>query len=189
MIGLGDIVLPALAIAYGRRLDLVAQRERGSQLGGSGEGGGAGAAPCWAGGYFLWAVVGYAVGLLVTEAANAYGWTFNGVHGQPALLYLVPGVIGSQLLRAVLMGELGRVWEGSALPQPPATLSSLGCDGCGRGLLLDELVWTDERRNLDYCQPCYADLPEAKRLALAEQPVYARCGVGRPTGTSDHSLL
>ncbi|KOO26815.1 signal peptide peptidase-like 2b [Chrysochromulina tobinii] len=171
MIGLGDIVLPALAIAYGRRVDL------------------ASAPNAWFG-YYTFAVVGYAVGLLVTLAANAYGWTFNGVQGQPALLYLVPGVIGFQLLRAVIACELQATWEGQQLPQLPANLSSLSCDGCNTSLLLDEMAHSDSDRNLDYCRACFARLPAEKRRDLVERPVHERCGVDLPTAikctTSTH---
>ena len=50
------------------------------------------------------------------QAANVYGWTINDVHGQPALLYLVPGVLLSQLLRAYSRGEVRLLWSGEALP-------------------------------------------------------------------------
>lgn len=32
-------------------------------------------------------------------------------HGQPALLYLVPGCLGSVLLNALRLGELKSIWE------------------------------------------------------------------------------
>ena len=53
MIGLGDIVLPALAVAYGRRVDLC--RAAASRMRGRGGAGG--------GGYFAWAVRGDAITL------------------------------------------------------------------------------------------------------------------------------
>ena len=71
--------------------------------------------------------------------------------GQPALLYLVPGVIGFQLARAALACNFAAVWDGSTLPQPCATLSNLGCDGCKSALYLDDDVWADEANNMDYC--------------------------------------
>ena len=116
MLGLGDIVLPALAIAFARRMDLVRRPP-------------AVATPfpvsplrslcnglrCLCeGGYYVWASIGYALGLFVTLLANTYGWTFNDVKGQPALLYLVPGVIGAILLRSVLYGETKELLEGDA---------------------------------------------------------------------------
>ena len=32
-------------------------------------------------------------------------------HGQPALLYLVPAVLGSTLINAVRFGEFSTIWE------------------------------------------------------------------------------
>ena len=84
----------------------------------------------FAGGYFAWAVVGYGLGLAVTLAANVYGWTFYGVRGQPALLYLVPGVVGALLCRSVLNHYVAELWAGSALPQPPPDTGTVICDGC-----------------------------------------------------------
>jgi len=121
MLGLGDIVLPALALAYARRVDLARRSPRTPIMPAT--------SACTAllsaalaplrtartGGYYVWAVVGYALGLIITQAANVYGWTFNDVQGQPALLYLVPGVIGSQVVRAICMREISSVWSGEAL--------------------------------------------------------------------------
>lgn len=166
MIGLGDIVLPALALAFGRRIDLASSAARGEP------------APRF--GYFGWTVAGYAIGLAVTLCANAYGWTFNGVEGQPALLYLVPGVVGSQLVRSALRGELSDVWEGSPLPQPPANMSPIVCDGCRAALLLDETVYSDTAKNVDFCASCYGRLQEEKKAPLAELSVYSRCGIEPP---------
>jgi hypothetical protein len=78
-------VLPALAIAYGRRIDIyraAAGRPGSVSLLGK-------VSSCCSFGYFGWSVAGYGLGLAVTLAANAYGWTFNGVQGQPALLYVI----------------------------------------------------------------------------------------------------
>lgn len=51
--------------------------------------------------YFYAAIGGYAVGLV---AAMVLSVVFK--HGQPALLYLVPGVIGPLCLTAILRGEM-----------------------------------------------------------------------------------
>jgi len=111
MLGLGDIVLPALALAFGRLIDLSRRPAPPSIL---------------RGGYYPSAVIGYALGLAITLYANASGWTFNDVKGQPALLYLVPGVLGSFFLRAVRHGEVSIVWSGAALPTPPDASSTTG---------------------------------------------------------------
>lgn len=51
--------------------------------------------------YFYAAMGGYAVGLVVAMALSVI---FK--HGQPALLYLVPGIIGALCLTAMLRGEV-----------------------------------------------------------------------------------
>lgn len=121
MIGLGDIVLPGLALAYARRVDLARRASRPGLPGSRPPLRRLLAVLCApiemlrSGGYYPWAVGGYGLGLFITQCANAYGWTFNDVKGQPALLYLVPGVLLTQLARAMLCGELSAVWHGGAL--------------------------------------------------------------------------
>jgi len=56
--------------------------------------------------YFYASIFGYTLGMLVTLAMVL---VFN--HGQPALLYLVPGVTGSLWLTALVRGELKDMWE------------------------------------------------------------------------------
>ncbi|KAG7132976.1 Signal peptide peptidase like protein [Verticillium longisporum] len=55
--------------------------------------------------YFYASLVGYTLGLLVTLAMLV---VFR--HGQPALLYLVPGVLGSLWLTGLVRGELKQMW-------------------------------------------------------------------------------
>ena len=129
MLGLGDIVLPALTLAFARRVDLAQQAD-------------AATAPLPArlqprrvgcangcGGYFVWGVAGYALGLAVTLAANAYGWTINDVKGQPALLYLVPGVLGALTLRSALRGETAALFSGTSLIKTPTSPPTPNDDG------------------------------------------------------------
>ena len=162
MIGLGDIVLPALAITFARRIDLASTTD----------------SSCC--GYYAWAVVGYILGLTVALCANAFAWTINGVDGQPALLYLVPGVIGSQLIRSALRGETGSLWKGEPLPQPPTDTGTIGCDGCGKALHGEESVWSDARKNVDYCPKCYDTLAQEKCASLVSNAVWKRCGLDPP---------
>ncbi|KAK3383529.1 signal peptide peptidase-domain-containing protein [Lasiosphaeria ovina] len=56
--------------------------------------------------YFYASMVGYALGMLLTLAMLLVS-----NHGQPALLYLVPGVTGSVWLTALVRGELKDIWE------------------------------------------------------------------------------
>ncbi|KAH8708594.1 signal peptide peptidase-domain-containing protein [Phaeosphaeriaceae sp. PMI808] len=56
--------------------------------------------------YFKASLVGYILGLLATLGVMMV-WN----HAQPALLYLVPGVLGSIWLTALVRGELSLVWN------------------------------------------------------------------------------
>ena len=56
--------------------------------------------------YFTAAICGYVLGMIFTLVIML---VFK--HGQPALLYLVPGVLGSLWLTAVIRGELTQMWD------------------------------------------------------------------------------
>lgn len=56
--------------------------------------------------YFYASLVGYFLGMLVTLAMLLI---FK--HGQPALLYLVPGVLGSLWLTGLARGEIKQMWK------------------------------------------------------------------------------
>ena len=76
-------------------------------------------------GYYGVCCLAYTVGLAITLAANTFGWTFNGVQGQPALLYLVPCTVGAVAARGVLRKEFRQLWRGTLLtPPPPAELAA-----------------------------------------------------------------
>ncbi|KAI9730465.1 MAG: hypothetical protein M1818_008160 [Claussenomyces sp. TS43310] len=67
--------------------------------------------------YFYASVTGYVLGMLVTVLVlNVYN------HAQPALLYLVPGVLGSIWGTSVIRGELKDMWEYNE-GDPPAESS------------------------------------------------------------------
>jgi minor histocompatibility antigen H13 len=56
--------------------------------------------------YFTASLVGYVIGMLATLGVmHVWG------HAQPALLYLVPGVLGSLWLTAIARGELNLMWD------------------------------------------------------------------------------
>ena len=106
MLGLGDIALPGLLVAYVCRHDAVAALLRFAPVPGAPDaapGGGYSAARpapdgLARGGYYAAAMAGYAVGL-----AMAYGFMLALRHligGQPALLYLVPCTLGAVVLVA-----------------------------------------------------------------------------------------
>lgn len=56
--------------------------------------------------YFKASLVGYVTGMLATLGVMQI-WG----HAQPALLYLVPGVLGSLWLTALVRGEISLMWE------------------------------------------------------------------------------
>jgi minor histocompatibility antigen H13 len=130
MLGLGDIVLPGIMIALALRFDLylhylhkqskssdskgVAKAKYEEATGQWGE-------RFWTSGskettvadgarfpkvYFKASLVGYTIGMLVTVAIMKV-WK----HGQPALLYLVPAVLGALWGTAFIRGEWRLMWE------------------------------------------------------------------------------
>ncbi|KAL1510856.1 hypothetical protein AB1Y20_005689 [Prymnesium parvum] len=154
MLGLGDVVLPALALALARRVDIALAHPH--RLG-----------------YFECAVVAYAVGLALTLCANTYGWTINEVQGQPALMYLVPAVLGALFGRAILSRQLQQLWDGSILPDPKDE-ALLICDGCKAPQAKDDNVWSNRSQNLDFCTNCYEKLAIEERGSLAPMLAHGR---------------
>mmetsp|Transcript_88582 Transcript_88582/g.286834 ORF Transcript_88582/g.286834 Transcript_88582/m.286834 type:complete len:575 (-) Transcript_88582:58-1782(-) len=94
LLGFGDIALPGLLVSYLRRHDMQSHRPL---FGG--------------GGYFGPALLGYFCGLCCTIMALVIMKM-----GQPALLYLVPGTLGTTVVLALRRGELGALWEGRPCP-------------------------------------------------------------------------
>lgn len=97
IIGFGDILLPGLLIAFALRYDWAAKKSL-------------------RGGYFLWSMVAYGSGLLVTYVAL----NLMDGHGQPALLYIVPFTLGTFLALGRKRGELKNLWT-SGVPQRVCT--------------------------------------------------------------------
>ena len=95
MLGYGDVVLPGLLIAFLRRIEI--QRQHDSK-----------AVSMIS--YFHLSIVGYVFGLVLTFAALFFSWF--GDQGQPALLYLVPCLLGSTFLLAWSRGEIVLLWNG-----------------------------------------------------------------------------
>ncbi|MCO5551840.1 hypothetical protein L7F22_005344 [Adiantum nelumboides] len=88
LIGFGDIILPGLLISYCLRYDYMLKKS-------------------FQGGYFLYAFVGYGIGLLLTDISLVL---MDG-HGQPALLYLVPCTLGVVVLLSLYRGEFSDMWS------------------------------------------------------------------------------
>ncbi len=128
MLGLGDIVIPGMMIALALRFDLYLHYLRRSKTvegkvekatyapvtGGWGE-------RFWVGRsiagpdlqakafpktYFKVGLIGYALGMIVTLLVMQIAG-----HAQPALLYLVPGVLGALWGAAALKGDINQMWN------------------------------------------------------------------------------
>ena len=115
MLGLGDIVLPGLLLTLARRYDLANSHRLLTPSTPAANGRGGCRPSSWPSCYWAVAAVAYTVGLCITLAANIYGITFNGVQGQPALLYLVPCTVGGVFLYSVCRNEMHQVWHGTPL--------------------------------------------------------------------------
>lgn len=88
IIGFGDILLPGLLVAFALRYDWATNRNLRA-------------------GYFLWTMVAYGFGLLITYVAL----NLMDGHGQPALLYIVPFTLGTIVALGRKRGELKNIWE------------------------------------------------------------------------------
>lgn len=122
LLGLGDVAIPAFFVALMQQLD----RELANETAETAETTGGETA---GGAYRRNATLGYALGLCAAFYANA-----NIRAGQPALLYLVPAVLGSALLTACSRGELERLLAFEA----PVT---------GDSVPLDLALLSEEERN------------------------------------------
>ncbi|XP_043720078.1 signal peptide peptidase-like 2 [Telopea speciosissima] len=87
IIGFGDILIPGLLIAFSLRYDWLAKKNLRA-------------------GYFLWCMVAYGLGLLITYVAL----NLMDGHGQPALLYIVPLMLGTFLILGKKRGDLKVLW-------------------------------------------------------------------------------
>eukprot|EP00744_Colponema_vietnamica_P001667 GILI01002738.1.p1 GENE.GILI01002738.1~~GILI01002738.1.p1 ORF type:complete len:386 (-),score=149.05 GILI01002738.1:388-1545(-) len=104
MLGLGDIVIPGIFVALCLRFDHFLAKSSPSSRSG------AGFAERLAAGdfskpYFTSCMVGYVLGLAATIIVM-----FVFQHAQPALLYLVPGCLGSVLVTGLSRKELKQIW-------------------------------------------------------------------------------
>jgi len=105
ILGLGDIAIPGLLISFLLRHDLLTKTPK-------------------CGGYFTWGVIGYAIGLCCTFVS-----LYLMKHGQPALLFLVPGTLLPTCLIALRKGELRALWTANyGPPEAPEGYESLAGD-------------------------------------------------------------
>jgi len=95
ILGLGDVAIPGLLISLLLRHDLVRHSPK-------------------LGGYFTAGVIGYALGLFATFVS-----LYLMQHGQPALLFLVPGTLLPTCFIALRKGELRALWTANYGPEQP----------------------------------------------------------------------
>ncbi|KAL7238910.1 hypothetical protein ACSBR2_004914 [Camellia fascicularis] len=95
IIGFGDIILPGLLVAFSLRYDWLSKKNLRA-------------------GYFLWAMIAYGLGLLITYVAL----NLMDGHGQPALLYIVPFTLGTFVTLGRKRGDLKNLWTRGE-PQRP----------------------------------------------------------------------
>ncbi|RID49175.1 hypothetical protein BRARA_I05635 [Brassica rapa] len=87
IIGFGDIILPGLLVTFALRYDWLANKRLKS-------------------GYFLGTMSAYGLGLLITYIAL----NLMDGHGQPALLYIVPFILGTLTVLGHKRGDLKTLW-------------------------------------------------------------------------------
>eukprot|EP00547_Thalassionema_nitzschioides_P018691 CAMPEP_0194255226 /NCGR_PEP_ID=MMETSP0158-20130606/33857_1 /TAXON_ID=33649 /ORGANISM="Thalassionema nitzschioides, Strain L26-B" /LENGTH=810 /DNA_ID=CAMNT_0038993511 /DNA_START=54 /DNA_END=2486 /DNA_ORIENTATION=- len=97
LLGLGDIVLPGLLISFAARLD-EAKRLVGDHTNMR-------VGPSPRGGYLLWLIVAYAIGLFFANLAVVLMR-----RGQPALLYIVPAILSAIAITG--WNEFRELWKG-----------------------------------------------------------------------------
>ncbi|EXJ63209.1 hypothetical protein A1O7_03656 [Cladophialophora yegresii CBS 114405] len=138
MLGLGDIVVPGMVLAFALRFDLYLHYLQQNNTTKQGEitkttrptytsaRGGWGerfwtSSRLWAKEmrakqfpkpYLYATITGYVVGMVVTVVVMQVAQ-----HAQPALLYLVPGVLGSLWGTALVKGDLKTLWNYSEMPE------------------------------------------------------------------------
>lgn len=88
IIGFGDIILPGLLVTFSLRYDWLSKKTLKA-------------------GYFLWAMLAYGLGLLITYVAL----NLMDGHGQPALLYIVPFTLGTLITLGKKRGDLKHLWS------------------------------------------------------------------------------
>jgi len=181
MLGFGDIALPGLLISFLLRFDILSRR-RMTQ------------------GYFVPAVVGYTIALCTTLLA-----LYIMQMGQPALLYLVPGTLGTTLVLGWKRGELMNLWEGEPIASGSSTPAGLGsacnycpsghalqpmaaeagsCDGCKKPVHAGQQVMDCRQCNWYLCQACRPLTPAAPPAAPSEVQVRELDGALLPAASA-----
>ncbi|OQR85830.1 signal peptide peptidase-like, aspartyl protease family A22B [Achlya hypogyna] len=95
LLGLGDIVLPALLVSFGLRVDYCSGRPLHLRHS-----------------YYVQLCVAYAAGLLAANVMSIVLQPY--VAGQPALMYIVPAMLATVTVKAKADGDWEVLWDGPA---------------------------------------------------------------------------
>ncbi|OQR92801.1 signal peptide peptidase-like, aspartyl protease family A22B [Thraustotheca clavata] len=95
LLGLGDLVLPALLVSFGLRVDYCTGRPLHLKHS-----------------YYVHLCIAYAIGLLAANVMSIVLQEY--VAGQPALMYIVPIMLGTIVYKAKADGEFDVLWHGPA---------------------------------------------------------------------------
>jgi len=164
ILGLGDVVLPGLLLAFTARLDtrlfgVFALEPSSLKL--------------WASGAFFPTLIAYATGLLLANFAVIIFET-----GQPALLYIVPLTLAAVSLWGYSRGCLRDLWIGPSVLYPEAANITVVTDGEDQGLL-DSLPMAKKMHISD--NQAYVRNPSVNSSAQESK----RSGAGRSNARTD----
>jgi len=151
MLGYGDIAIPGLMVSMLRRYDILHYKK-------------------WNTGYFWPAMVGYGVGL-----CSALVGLYLMQMGQPALLYLVPGTLGTTLVLACKRGEMKALWNWDGAPDAENTLLA-SARFCPKGFALQSV----QAPRPGNCDGCGIRIAQGQRIMYAAISNYYLCTSCRP---------
>lgn len=151
MLGYGDIAIPGLLVSFLLRHDMLSYRT-------------------WRAGYFVPAVIGYGVGLCCALVG-----LYIMQMGQPALLYLVPGTLGTSMVLACKRGEVKALWEGTPCANPDVVRTMPPCKFCPGGHLLQPMPAPQ-----GYCDGCKQRVGEGVSVMDCRACNWYLCAACRP---------
>ncbi|KAF1989128.1 hypothetical protein K402DRAFT_391282 [Aulographum hederae CBS 113979] len=136
--------------------------------------------------YFYASLAGYTVGMLTTLGVmQAWG------HAQPALLYLVPGVLGSLWLTALIRGELKAMWNFSEAEEDENDKGKGEKDAADTKVEeLEEQMDKEHAKHLVYFSVSRSKLGEKLRHAAKEEKAHGESGSKKDNnGTDDKGTI
>jgi len=165
MLGLGDVILPTTLVNLMLRVDY---RTTGGPFAGMFgaprpiSDAASGASVLFRIGYFPILVFCYGFGLFLAFLANTLHLTFNGVRGQPALLYLVPCTLFPSIWMAWRRHELASIWtwDEASASRGPKLGDYESVDSGAPGLVLSSMGTCCDGNEDDNGDDCDEECPE-----------------------------